>query len=274
MWHSRRLVDMRAAGRIGFLLALWVIFVGVPGCSSTNSTSADGGTTSSTTGGNPPGDPILDGGGEAALPPNGKVLCPAGVCNYQTGEGCPANMRCAPSTMDGVTPACQAAGPTPLDGACVAWGDCGLGSVCAGGFCRKICCGRDWTDCPAQEHCLLTLEVKLPTQTVNTGAFVCYPVNNCDALDPSSCSSIQAGTTCQIADPTGATACLSEGMSGVTESCSPTLKCKAGSVCVNNACRRLCKAVAGGGEPSCPATEGRCVHFTRDPDGVGECTPI
>ena len=38
-------------------------------------------------------------------------------------------------------------------------------------------------------------------------------------------------------------------------------------------CRRLCKAVEGGGEPSCKEGEGVCVHFHRDPPGVGECTP-
>jgi hypothetical protein len=30
--------------------------------------------------------------------------------------------------------------------------------------------------------------------------------------------------------------------------------------------------VEGGGEPACKEGEGICVHFNRDPPGVGECT--
>jgi len=188
--------------------------------------------------------------------------------------------------MDGKTPACVAAGTTATGGACTAWTDCAPGMICAGGACRKICCGepktlRDFNACPAGEHCLLGFEVKLASgATVDTGAYLCFPVNACNALDPGSCSATNPGTTCQIADETGATACLSDGNAGPTDNCGVCndagvcTRCKGGSICVSHGCRRLCKAVAGGGEPSCPETEGRCVHFTRDPDGVGECTPI
>jgi hypothetical protein len=31
--------------------------------------------------------------------------------------------------------------------------------------------------------------------------------------------------------------------------------------------------VEGGGEPFCQEGEGICVHYNRDPQGVGECTP-
>jgi hypothetical protein len=106
---------------------------------------------------------------------------------------------------------------------------------------------------------------------------LCFPVDNCNALDPASCAAVQPGTTCQIVDPTGATSCLAEKKGGAGESC----PCKGGFLCVLqdpktsiSSCRRLCKAVAGGGDPSCPPAEGVCVHFTRDPDGVGECTPL
>src|SRR5260370_41396594 len=132
---------------------------------------------------------------------------------------------------------------------------------------------RDWSACSPNEHCLLEFKVQLAAQVVDTGAFLCYPVNNCSALDPGSCASIAPGTTCQIADGTGATACLSEG-SGVAGAACP---CKAGFACVNssmvNSCRRLCKAVVGGGDPACPPSEGRRVHLNRDPHRVGEGTP-
>jgi hypothetical protein len=101
---------------------------------------------------------------------------------------------------------------------------------------------------------------------VKSGAMVCMPVGGCDVLATGTCPSGQA---CTIVDPTGAVACLPEGKGTVGQDC----PCVAGFLCVADACRRLCRAVEGGGEPSCPTMEGRCVHFDRDPPGVGECTP-
>ena len=273
---------MRAGGRIGFtwlgLVAAMLLLgaglaappaIGILGCSPSTgeNVATDSGVSDSR---NRP-EPVLDGGGEAATPPDGKALCPVGACNYQTGEGCAANMTCAPSPADGKTPVCQTAGATVLTGPCQSWTDCTSGSICAGGFCRKLCCGKDWTGCTQGEHCLRKLEVQIAGQVVDTGAYLCFPVNGCSAIDPSSCAGVQPGTVCQIVDPTGATACFPEGTGVAGDAC----PCKGGFTCVNNACRQLCKAVAGGGEPSCsPPTQYRCVHFTRDPPDVGECTPI
>jgi hypothetical protein len=72
-------------------------------------------------------------------------------------------------------------------------------------------------------------------------------------------------------DPVGHAACLPEGSSKIGESCVDAT-CQGGSICAGGKCRRLCKAVEGGGEPSCPPSEGVCIHFARDPVGVGECT--
>jgi hypothetical protein len=224
----------------------------------------------------PSRDPVLDGGGEIPAPPDGSSLCPAGVCNYQTGTGCGADggtVSCVPLPMGStVQPACERAGRTPDGDTCAQWTDCVSGSICAAGRCRKLCCGRDWTGCgTSTEHCLRPLQIQLADNSVvASGAYLCYPVNQCDALVPSSCAAIEPGTTCQIADPTGATACLPEGGGGVASAC----PCRGGFACVEGGCRRLCRAVPGGGEPSCPAVEGICVHFNRDPPGVGECTPI
>jgi hypothetical protein len=65
------------------------------------------------------------------------------------------------------------------------------------------------------------------------------------------------------------TACVPEKTGSPGDPC----PCKGGTTCVADTCRRLCKAVAGGGDPSCPTDEGICVHYDRDPAGVGECTP-
>ena len=242
---------------------------GAMGCGNGDS----GATADPTDGGTTPREPILDGGGEIPPPPNGPSLCPTGVCNYQTGTGCADAASCVPLPVDGgVAPACERAGQTAIGQPCAQWTDCVSGSICAAGRCRKLCCGRDWTGCgTSTEHCLRPLQVQLSgNRIVASGAYLCYPVNLCDALVPSSCATIESNTTCQIADPTGATACLPEGTGGVASPC----PCRGGFTCVEGGCRRLCRAVPGGGEPSCPATEGVCVHFNRDPAGVGECTPL
>lgn len=214
---------------------------------------------------------ILDGGGEPAIPPDGAAACPQKGCNYQTGMGCMAMQACLPDSdmMGGVVPTCLSAGAAKGGEACSHENDCIPGYICAQGACRKLCCGGDWTGCASpSEHCIVTLAFKDPMSgmTVDTGAMACFPINTCDALNPSSCPE---PTTCQIVDPTGVTACFNEGTGNPGDPC----PCKGGSLCVANKCRRLCKAVAGGGVPFCQAGEGACVHFTRDPDGVGECTP-
>src|SRR6266487_2730485 len=159
---------MRAGGRIGFSWLGLVAAIAFAGCSSGESVAPDSGVPDSS---GP--EPVLDGGGEAATPPDGKALCPAGACNYQTGEGCAANMTCAPSPVDGKTPLCQMAGATALSGPCQSWTDCAPGSICAGGFCRKLCCGKDWTGCTQGEHCLRKLEVQISGQAADTGAYLC-----------------------------------------------------------------------------------------------------
>ncbi len=237
------------------------------------------GTTS--TGGPDAGPPeievILDGGGAPATPPDGASRCPQdGLCNYQTGAGCPAGTPSClplPDGNGGVAPACNLAGSGASGAACTAATDCAAGHLCVEGTCHKLCCGGDWTGCAsAGEHCLQGLVYgDGKGGTLQTKAMLCSPINTCDALVPSSCP--KAGTTCQIADPTGATACLPEGQGGSGDAC----PCQGGFTCLvgenGSECRRLCKAVAGGGDPFCQSGEGICVHYNRDPSGVGECTP-
>ncbi len=215
---------------------------------------------------------ILDGGGAIAQPPDGPASCP-GACNYQTNDGCPADKTCFPELSgDTTAPACISAGGGENGAPCTALSDCGPGFVCTSatdGVCRKLCCGGDWSGCAdADERCLQKLSLKDPSgKTVATNAWLCVSANNCDALDPSLCP--VEGQACQIIDGTGATLCLKDGTGDQGEPC----PCKGGFVCVAKACRRLCKAVEGGGEPYCQEGEGICVHYNRDPQGVGECTP-
>lgn len=214
-------------------------------------------------------EPVLDGGGGVPDAPNGPALCPSGACNYQTNAGCGAGQSCVPLPNAAATatePSCLDVAPIDA-GACARWSDCPSGTVClADGSCRKLCCGGDWTGCPAGQHCLEKLLVSDGDGgALATGVATCAPVGGCDPLVPTSCST--PGTTCQIVDVTGAVACFPEGTGGLGGAC----PCKGGFTCTGEICRRLCRAVAGGGEPSCPPAEGRCVHYDRDPDGVGEC---
>jgi hypothetical protein len=216
----------------------------------------------------------LDGGGPPAAPPDGKALCPAGTCNYQAGTGCTGTKTsCLPSVSgNSATPTCFTPGNVPGGAACATASDCVAGHICAGGACRKLCCGGDWTGCDsASDHCLETLEYGVDGGVLNTGAMLCYPVNNCDALQPSTCTPPSA---CLLADATGATACLPGGTGTAGQPC----PCKGGFTCIEPpgkgpVCVRLCKAVLGGGDPYCQPGEGICTHFTRDPPGVGECQP-
>ena len=153
----------------------------------------------------------LDGGGAPAVPPDGVAACPQGTCNYQSGEGCPVEAAaCIPGTdaMNGITPVCQPAGAGTSGAACTDTSTCAPGYFCAEKSCRKLCCAGDWTGCPSEdEHCIKSLAYGDGMGgALTTGAMLCYPVNTCNALVPSSCG--EPGTTCQIADPTGATACL------------------------------------------------------------------
>ena len=263
--------------RLGWLGAALLLVRLVTGC-NTGSGPGDTGTINHFDGGPPDGGEvvILDGGGDAATPPNGTSACPQGLCNYQTGTGCAGSTpACIPADNGGIiTPACEPAGAGKTGVSCTKVTDCAAGYFCAEAQCHKLCCGGDWTGCDSPtEHCLKSLDYSNGKGgTLATGAMLCYPVDTCDALVPASCT--QPGTACLIADPTGATACLAPGSGATGEAC----PCKGGFVCLNKpgmaaSCHRLCKAVAGGALPYCQDGEGACEHFTRDPAGVGECTP-
>jgi hypothetical protein len=217
----------------------------------------------------------LDGGGPVEVHPDGAAACPQGACNYQTGTGCSGTMPdCLPvvtGTM--VTPTCVTPGAGAAGAACMHVGDCATGYICTGeGVCRKMCCGGDWTGCDNQatERCLEAVTIQTSAGKFPTGASACFPANNCDSLNPSTCT--VAGTTCLIVDGTGATACVP--VMGTGQAGQPC-PCAGGFTCVDapagKTCVRLCKAVLGGGNPYCAANEGICTHYNRDPPGVGEC---
>jgi hypothetical protein len=223
---------------------------------------------------------IFEDAGPPPTPPDGAAACPTGLCNYQTSTGCPAGTpACIPVVSGGVaTPACSPAGAGKTGAACTMQSDCAAGYLCVSGAneCRKLCCGGDWSGCDsADQHCLQALDYGDGMGgVIVTGAMLCAPVNNCSALDPTSCT--KPGTACLIADATGATACLTPGSGGTGDPC----PCQGGFACVTDTpgaapvCHRLCGAVAGGAPPYCQDGEGVCIHHGRDPEGVGECRAL
>lgn len=207
-----------------------------------------------------------------AEPPDGPAACAPGVCNYQTQEGCPAAQACRPrfnGTEPEVTPGCEAAGAATAGEACNAPTDCARGHYCADGVCRKLCCGGDWTGCDAGESCLRALQVRAGGEVISAAASLCFPVGTCDPLDPMSCGD-EPNRECKIVDPTGAVACAPKSSAGLGDACAPPEVCQQGLSCVGGRCIKLC-AYAACAEPSCSAEEGTCVHFARNPPGVGEC---
>ncbi|HVU00733.1 MAG TPA: hypothetical protein VHE30_03245 [Polyangiaceae bacterium] len=225
---------------------------------------------------------------ERATPPDGASLCPAGPCNYQTQTGCATGEHCSPHldpTKNQIVPACRAYGKRdkgePCDDSVADPNQqCGLGLECAEGKCRTMCCGGDWSACDDGESCILKTAMDVNGTITDTGLFLCYPVDDCKALSPDSCA--DSTKACRIADPLGHTACLTPKTKALGDPCTEADPCSAGQICATSddgsdtpppfTCRRLCPwGVCA--EATCGESEGVCVHFTRDPLGVGECTP-
>lgn len=215
---------------------------------------------------------IDDAGDVVEEPPDGALACPRGRCNYQTQTGCAADETCQPNfTRDGkgVEPACLPSGDGERGDECDGNDPCAPGLVCAGGFCRKLCCGRDWSACDEGESCFRELQFSIDGTPTDTGAWLCFPVHTCNVLDSLACP---AGRDCKLVDPTGNEACVPHSPAPLGAECGGAVLCDRGLTCVGGTCRRLCAAELCA-EPSCPIEEGPCVHFNRNPPGVGECTP-
>jgi hypothetical protein len=214
---------------------------------------------------------VADGGDTVPAPPDGASLCPPGPCNYQTQSGCAPGHTCQPTFTrgKGIEAGCSRAGERARGEACGAKDACARGLVCAGGFCRKLCCGRDWSACDEGESCFRQLQFSIDDVPTDTGAWLCFPVDTCSVLDSVACG---PGRDCKLVDPTGNEACVPHSGEPVGAACSGAALCDRGLTCVHGTCRRLCAAESCG-EPGCPDGEGTCVHFNRNPPGVGECTP-
>ncbi|MCA9646980.1 MAG: hypothetical protein H6718_09110 [Polyangiaceae bacterium] len=219
---------------------------------------------------------IEDGGGGIEDPPDGETLCGQGDCNYQTNSGCSAGEACRPALENNQAIArCQPAGTRAAGGSCSDSSECASGTLCAAGQCRTQCCGGDWSACPSGESCIRQYQLGLPGGgSVAADVDLCFPVGTCSVLDPSGCSS-EENRTCQLVDPTGAQACAPAGTATTGAKCSKQQPCVAMHACVGGRCTPLCEAKQPESPTDprpCADPEQSCVHFDRDPPGVGECT--
>jgi hypothetical protein len=207
------------------------------------------------------------------LPPDGASQCAPGLCNYQTQAGCGTDEACRPqfnATDVEVSPGCEPAGEGEAGTACDSSTTCGRGLYCAAGVCRKLCCGADWSACDEGESCIRNLNVRAGGEVIAAGVDLCFPVGTCDVFDPNSCAD-QPDRECKIVDAIGQVACAPKSDKDVGDACAPPDVCKQGLSCVGGFCVKLCRYEECG-EPACGPDDGACVHFLRDPEGVGECT--
>lgn len=205
-------------------------------------------------------------------PPDGAAECATGECNYQTQAGCSEDEACRPqfdAVEPVVAPGCEPAGSGETGDDCSEQGDCARGFYCAEGMCRRQCCGDDWSACDEGESCIRSLQVRAGGEVIPAGMSLCFPVGTCDLFDPSGCE--DPTRECKLVDPTGAVACAPRSTADLGDACAPPEVCKQGLSCVGGVCIKLCSFVECG---PVACDEGvPCVHFDRNPPGVGECTP-
>ncbi|MBN1612531.1 MAG: hypothetical protein JW940_38225 [Polyangiaceae bacterium] len=226
------------------------------------------------------GSSAADGQGGAPEPPGGPDSCPSGPCNYQSQTGCSEEQSCQPALDEAgnVQPVCQTVGAKHRGESCE-MGECARGLFCAGGTCRTVCCGGDWSVCADGETCRGSLFVHNVDSGVDlpVGAGACLPNSDCDVFEDD-CAD---GLSCQIVDNRGSLACAKSGDGTFGDECGPDNPCSAGFLCTESqcgsqecrSCRRLCRATPAGASPGCPEAEGVCVHYARDPESIGECVP-
>jgi hypothetical protein len=240
---------------------------------------------------------IYAGSSGEANEPDGANNCPPGECNYQTQAGCAAAETCFPhydATSQTISATCGQAGTQQVGDVCgdTAQHVCAKGLVCVDSVCAKMCCDGDWGACGAREGCIRQASKFRVVPTGETVSYdprlgTCAPVGTCDVLDPNACAGDTKRPICRIVDARGSVACspVSDGGDrNIGEACDNDHQCGKGQHCAGNGaveggvnvptyCVRFCRWGSCHGDPSCPESEGVCVHFDRDPDGVGECTP-
>jgi hypothetical protein len=267
---QKKRVTTGGVSRVGTLLVV-LGFAWLSGCGSAD--SADTGKPGTVC-----GRVVLDGGGGIEMPDDGSEAaeCEPMECNLQSQTGCSATESCLPTVTNGaVTTRCFDAGSRQRGETCTGANECARGQACAAGNCRKLCCAGDWTACDEGESCYRQFEYLIDGEATPTGAWVCYPVGTCSVLDPNACDEL--GQDCKMVDSRGSEACVPKTPGKLGEACGAATGrlCGRGLACVGDPgkekCIRLCRAEECG-EPACPAAEGVCVHFDRDPPGVGECT--
>ncbi|MFC1642805.1 hypothetical protein ACFL5O_08995 [Myxococcota bacterium] len=212
---------------------------------------------------------VLDAGDPAPTPPDGASLCPPGECNFQTQTGCDQGLACV-ATLSGNKgiASCKPPGQTPEGGNCEEQTDCAEGLACAGGSCRTLCCGHDWSVCPTGQSCFRGLWLQRDGVQADTGASVCFPVDDCDVFDPDACGEDRI---CSIASLRADVACMPTGAVATGKPCRSSNDCAREHVCAEERCVKLCRAEEDAETRPCAGENEVCVHYKTNPPGVGQC---
>lgn len=145
------------------------------------------------------------------------TMCPFGVCDLRSGEGCASDEKCM---LSAGAPACLAAGGSGEGLACRRHDDCADGHLCMrlgdDASCRRVCCGGDSSHCEADESCTDV------TGFDSLGSCL----RQCDLL----ARDCPEGIGCYRSD--GDAICLSAGAAMSGESCSVHSACVPGLACI------------------------------------------
>ena len=217
--------------------------------------------------------------------PDGPTSCATGPCNYQTQAGCPAGQTCWPhidAVKGPVTPTCRAGGSQKKGESVTTNKAVQPGLLLRG---RRLpndvlrrATGRH---APPGESCFHQAMAAIGESLVYAGLRPVLPGGHCDVLDRRRACLASEAQVCRRRRPDGRGRLhAAERDLALGAACDRLDQCDAGMICAglsgsgptNGTCRRLCRWAACGA-PACGASDGECVHFTRDPDGVGECTP-
>jgi hypothetical protein len=163
-----------------------------------------------------------------------------GPCDVLRQCGCESGNTCDADYWEVLIPTietyCRPIGPKAVGDACESNRDCGFGATCDfGGLMCRASCARP-PECTAPGgHCL---DLVRPNSSASPSPSVC--TENCDPLKQTGCPSERG---CYLASVQRSlyTYCSTPGPGLQGSACEGQSACKAGYICLNGGCRKLCE---------------------------------
>ncbi len=162
---------------------------------------------------------------------NCAVDCTCKPCNPLTSVGCTASQQCYLGTS-GLQ--CGGFGTVVDGGTCKYLNDCGLGSLCVGAICRKVCATAGSSlGCTLPAICE---ELGSGTTSLGYNLGACFAPDNCNLITSSGCPTGQA---CLPAS--NGKQCSPAGTVGLDGACQSVSDCDVGYLCLNSSTTGTCK---------------------------------